>query len=210
MGSRVIAVACLASMLSVPSARCDAADPLLDRMAGVNPGLHSYTATMRAHVSLTTFPFLATDIVATVYHKDPDKNKVEITSGLPLVASQFGNLYPHIEPAARWNDVYTVTRISDDGSRTSYRLVPRAAGNVERIDAVVDDKTATVSTMRWTYANGGTAEMDDTYSTIEGNLVVTSQAGEINEPNYKGNVSATLDHYAMNPVLDDALFEQHS
>jgi hypothetical protein len=196
--------------VAIASPACAGTDALLDRMASVNPNLHSFTAVMKAHVALTTFPFLATDIVATVYHKDPDKNKVEITSGLPLIASQFGNLYPHIEPAARWNDVYTITRVSDDGMRTSYKLVPRTGGNVERIDAVVDDKTATIASMRWTYANGGTAEMFDTYSTVDGNVVVVSQTGQIDEPNYKGTVTATLDHYAMNPALDDSLFDQPS
>ena len=36
-----------------------------------------------------------------------DRNKVEITSGLPLVASQFGKLYPHIEPPSRWTTART-------------------------------------------------------------------------------------------------------
>ena len=51
--------------------RTAAADDLLSRMSTVNPELHSYTATLRAHVALITFPFIATDIVATYYIRTP-------------------------------------------------------------------------------------------------------------------------------------------
>jgi len=182
---------------------------LWDRMTGLNANLHSYTATMRAHVALTTFPFLSTDIIATVYHKDPDRNKVEITSGLPLVASQFGRLYPQIEPPSRWNDVYMVTKAGDDGTRTTYHLVPRKGGNVDHIDAVVDDGAATISKMRWDYANGGTAEMDNVYAELQGNWVIASQTGDVEEPGYKGNITASLSDYKLNPQLDDSIFEQN-
>ncbi len=201
-------VATLAVMLAVAPLKSTAADDLLARMAAVNPGLHSYSATLKAHVALTTFPFLATDVTANVYHKDPDRNKIEITSGLPLVASQFGVLYPRIEPPARWPELYHISKIGDDGTHTTYRLAPRAEGNVERIEAVVDDRTATVSSMRWTYANGGSAAMNSTYGQVQGQLVVISQDGTVDEPAYKGTIAATLSDYKINPHLDDSIFDQ--
>jgi hypothetical protein len=189
---------------------CTSADDndLLARVAAVNPNLHSYTATMNAHVALETFPFLSTDIVARVYHKDPDRNKVEITSGLPLVASQFGKLYPHIEPPSRWAMAYVVSKVGDDGEHTTYKLVPRVGGNVDHIDAIVDDKAATISTMRWSYANGGTAEMNSIYRLVQGQLLVASQTGSVQEPNYKGTITATLSDYRINPQLDDSIFQE--
>ncbi len=187
--------------------RGSAAPGLLARMAQVNPELHSYTATLHAHVVLTTFPFLATDLTGTFYHKDPDLYKLEITSGLPGIASQFSKLYPHIEPASQWKRVFAVTIVSDDGRHTIFRLVPRKRGNVDHIDAVVDDRSATVASMRWNYVNGGWATMNDTYATIDGNLVVTSQTGHVEEPAYKGNITSTLDNYVFNPSLSDAIFQ---
>jgi outer membrane lipoprotein-sorting protein len=201
-------VAALAALIcTIPICSSADDDDLLARVAAVNPGLHSYTATMKAHVALTTFPFLSTDITANVYHKDPDRNKVEITSGLPMVASQFGKLYPHIEPPSRWGAAYVVSKVGDDGAHTTYKLVPRANGNVGHIDAVVDDKAATVSSMRWSYINGGTAEMSSTYSLVQGQLMVISQTGTVEEPNYQGTITATLSDYKINPPLDDSIFE---
>ncbi|HEX8806078.1 MAG TPA: hypothetical protein VF741_03970 [Candidatus Aquilonibacter sp.] len=181
---------------------------LIARMVAVNPGLHSYSATMHAHVALTTFPFLATDVVGTYYHKDPDLNKLEITSGLPLVAQGFSQLYPHIEPPAQWNAIYTVTQTADDGRTTTLRLVPRTPGNVRQIDVTVDNATATIRSERWDYQNDGWASMTNDYSVLQGNTVVTSQTGHVEEPNYKGDITATLSGYQMNPDLPDSLFSQ--
>jgi outer membrane lipoprotein-sorting protein len=185
-----------------------ATDDLLARMAALNPNLHAFTATMHASVAMKSFPFLSASLVGTYYHKEPDKTKVVFTSGVPLIASQFDKLYAHIESPSRWNEVYTVSVAGDDGGVTHFRLVPRKQGNVERIDARVDDKTATVVSMRWTYANGGYAEMTNHYATIDGNTVVTSQTGHVEEPGYVADLSSTIDHYTMNPDLPDSVFAE--
>lgn len=181
---------------------------LLARMSAVNPNLHSYEATMHAHVALATFPFLSTDIVATYYHKDPDMNKLSITSGLPAIAQSFSQLYPQIEPPSRWEELYVVTSDSDDGTTTHLTLVPRAHGNVTSIEVGVDDATATIRSARWNYANGGWASLEQHYDRVQGNLLVTAQTGHVEEPSYKGDITATLSGYQLNPDLPDSLFTQ--
>lgn len=181
---------------------------LLARMIALNPALHSYSAAMHAHVALETFPFLSTDIVATYYHKDPDLNKVEVTSGMPAVAQGFSQLFPRIEPPARWEALYAVTQTGDDGHDTTFSLVPRAEGNVSKITVTVDDATATIRAQRWDYVNGGWASVDNRYSVIQGNALVTSQTGHVEEPGYKGDVTTTLSGYQINPNLPDSLFAQ--
>jgi hypothetical protein len=181
---------------------------LLARMAAVNPNVHSFTATLRAHVAMTSFPFLSADLVGTYYYKEPDRNKVVFTGGVPLVAQQFDKLYAHIESPSRWQEVYAVTLLSDDGTTSRLRLVPRKAGNVKEIDATVDDKSATVRSMRWNYDNGGYAEMTNRYARIGDNLLVVAQTGEVEEPGYAGNITSTIDQYKINPSLSDSLFDQ--
>ena len=181
---------------------------LLARMIALNPDLHSYTATMRAHVALETFPFLSTDIVATYYHKDPDLNKIAVTGGMPAIAKGFSQLFPRIEPPARWDALYTVTQLGDDGRATTFSLVPRTPGTISKITVTVDDATATIRSERWDYANGGWASVDNRYSVIQGNTLVTSQTGHVAEPSYTGDVSTTLSGYQLNPNLPDSLFSQ--
>ena len=180
---------------------------LLTRMAAVNPDLRTFTATMHAHVTMRSFPFLSADLTGTYYYKAPDQNKVVFTRGVPLLAQQFDKLYAHIESPSRWDALYVVTPVSDEGGSTRFKLVPRKKGNVEEIDATVDDKSATVTSMRWNYENGGYAEMTNRYGHVEGNLLVQSQTGHVEEPGYSADITASLGEYKINSSLPDGLFE---
>jgi outer membrane lipoprotein-sorting protein len=205
MKSLLCALAVLAAAIPLSGA---AQDDLLARMNAVNANLHSYSASMKAHVAMTTFPYISTDLNGTYYHKDPDRDKLEITSGLPGLAQQFSELYPRLVPPSQWNQVFTVTKVSDDGTTTHFKLVPRKQGNVDHIDANVDDKRATVTAMTWAYANGGTAEMTNSYSDVKGYVLVTSQTGRVDEPQYKGTITSTLSNYQINPNIPDSTFAQ--
>jgi outer membrane lipoprotein-sorting protein len=200
-----IAVLTLAA-LGLWGSRAGAADDLLGRMAALNPNLHSFTATMHANVALKSFPFLSVQLVGTYYHKEPDQNKIVFTSGVPAVADQFDKLYAHIQSPSHWHDVYTVSVVSDDGTVTTFRLVPRKHGNVDHIDARASDKTATVVWMRWNYDNGGYAEMNSRYGQVEGNVLVTSQTGHVQEPGYTADITSTIDNYQINAPLSDGVF----
>jgi len=194
------------ALLALPAAA--PAGDLLDRMAALNPGLHAYTATLHAHVALRTFPFLGADLVGTVYHKDPGHTKVVFTSGVPMAADQFDKLEANVPSPSQWRDLYAVEVVSDDGTTTTYKLVPHKQGNVESIAARADDRNATVLSMRWNYRNGGYAEMENRYGTIGGNALVTSQSGHVQEPGYAADITATLDNYAINPSIPDDTFTQ--
>jgi hypothetical protein len=199
--------ACLGALLrTVATSPADAPNDLLDRMAALNPHLHAFTATLHARVEMKSFPFLSANLVGTYYYKQPDKNKVVFASGVPFVAQQFDKLYAHIEPPSMWRQVYSVAVVSDQGMVTTFRLVPKKPGNVAHIDATADDRTATVTSMRWSYANGGYAEMTNRYGSDGGNLVVESQTGHVQEPGYVADLTSTLDDYKLNPTLSDALF----
>lgn len=202
---KILAIVALTAVGLAP-ARSSAADDLLTRMAGLNPTLRTFTATMHADVALKTFPFLDVHLAGTYYHKEPDRNKIVFTRGVPAVAQQFDELYAHIESPSRWSQVYTVTVVSDDGKSTTFRLVPRKRGNVDRIDAVADDRSATVRSMRWTYDNGGYAEMQNRYGTVDGNVVVLSQTGHVQEPGYTADITSTLDNYTINAPIADSVF----
>ena len=199
--------ACLLAALSLPLPT-QAGDDLLDRAAAVNPSLHSYTATLHAHVALRSFPFLSTDLTGTYYHKDPNKDKLDITSGLPGLAKQFSKLYPHFVSAGQWAQVFVVTKSTDDGTSTTYKLVPKKRGNIDHIDAIINDKDATVTSMTWHYYNGGTASMNNSYSNVDGNEVVTAQTGSVDEPAYKGDIDTKLDNYKLNAQISDSVFQE--
>ncbi|MFY9665727.1 MAG: hypothetical protein WAL67_15350 [Candidatus Cybelea sp.] len=180
---------------------------LLGRMEAVNPNLHAFSAMLNAHVVMRSFPFLTADLAGTYYYQEPDKNKVVFTSGVPMIAQQFDKLYAHIESPRKWNDLYDVTLVSDDGKAALFKLVPRKRGSVEEIDASVDDKNATLTSMRWNYSNGGYAEMTNRYGRVDGNFVVEAQTGRVQEPGYSADITSTIGGYKINPTLPDSIFE---
>jgi hypothetical protein len=183
-------------------------DDLLARAAAINPNLHTFAATLRAHVVMKSFPYLSADVSGNWYYRQPDKYKVVFTGGLPIIAQQFDKLYVRLEPPSQWKARNVVTVTSDDGIATHFHLVPRRQGNVESIDATVDDKSATVTSMRWNYAKGAYAEVRNRYQRIDGNEVVASQSGHVEEPGYTGDITSTVDDYKINASLPDGVFSQ--
>jgi outer membrane lipoprotein-sorting protein len=204
MKASLLVAAAIVAVLARPAGAAD--ETLLARMSALNPSLRDFTANLHADVTMKSFPFLSAQLAGTYYFKQPDKTKVVFSSGLPLVAQQFDKLYAHIESPSQWDNVYVVTVVSDNGSTTTFKLVPRKDGNVDHIDAIADDKTATVTSMRWSYKNGGYAEMSNRYGQVDGNTLVVSQTGHVEEPGYVADITSTIDGYKINPPLDDGVF----
>lgn len=184
------------------------AGSLLTRMAALNPHLDTYQASVHADIVMHSFPFLAPSLDGTYYHKEPSLDKLVFTGGLPGIANAFSKIYPHIDSASQWNRDYQVTIVGDDGAVTTFRLVPRKHGRVDHLDAVVDDKTATIASMRWDYNDSGYAEMRQTYVLVNGNYLVDKQTGHFERPGYNGDATSTFSNFKLNPPLTDAFFKQ--
>ena len=176
-------------------------------MIALNPGVHSFKATIDANVHMLSFPYLSPQLQGTYYHKDPSLNKIVFTGGLPAIATQFGKIYPRMESPADWNRVYVVTQGADNGTATTFTLVPRKRGRVDHIDVAVDDKTAAVISMRWSYNDGsGYALMQQRYATVDGHYVVVKQTGHVEQSIYKADIDSTLSNYKFNVNIADAFF----
>lgn len=183
---------------------------LLARMSAQNSGVQSYTATIHADIAMHTFPYLSPKLEGTYYHKEPSKNKIVFTSGLPFLAKQFSKVYPEVESPSRWNDVYVVSSEGDATGYTTFKLVPRKHGRIDHIDAKVNDQTAEVVSMRWNYNDGGYATLDQTYTPVQGHLLVTQQTGHFEVPHYNADLTSTFSDFKINAPIPDSVFTQDS
>ncbi|MFI4888676.1 MAG: hypothetical protein ACHP7B_07990, partial [Burkholderiales bacterium] len=190
---RSLVVAALALAIGAGVHAPASAQPdLLARMIALNPGLTSYTASIHADVHMTSFPYLNPILDGTYYHKDPSKDKIVFTSGLPGIAKQFSKIYPRIAAPVSWKTVYLVTQGKNDGTTTAFRLVPRKHGRVDHIDVGVDDATATIQSMRWNYNDGsGYAELHQTYTKVGNDYLVSNQTGHVEQSIYKADINST-------------------
>jgi hypothetical protein len=168
--------------------------------------VHSYTASVHADVVMHSFPFLSPSLDGTYYHKEPNKNKIVFTSGVPFIAQQFSKVYPQVDSPSLWMEKYNVSVESANASDTILKLVPHKQGRVDHIDAKIDNKTADLLELRWTYNDGGYATLDQAYGVIQGHRLVTQQTGHLEVPNYNADVKSTFSRFRINADIPDSVF----
>lgn len=179
---------------------------VLRRAAALADGVRSYTANVHADVAMHSFPFLSPSLDGVYYHKEPGKNKIVLTSGLPFIAKAFSKIYPEVESPSQWADVYNVTVESQKDGITTFKLVPKKHGRIDHIDARIDDKTGQVQQMRWNYNDGGYASLDQRYATIDGHELVTGQTGHLDVPHYNADLKSSFSGFKVNTPIPDSVF----
>lgn len=181
------------------------AGALIRRMAAADD-VRSYTASVHADIAMHSFPFLSPSLDGTYYHKEPSKNKIVFTSGLPFIAKQFSKVYPEVESPGRWEQKYVVSVESADAASTTLKLVPRKHGRIDHIDAKIDNATADVVQLRWNYNDGGYATLDQTYTLVQGHRLVTQQTGHFEVPHYNADLKSTFSAFKINADIPDSIF----
>jgi hypothetical protein len=182
-------------------------DQLYKRMIALNGSLRTYTATVHLDVALKTFPFISPALDGSVYYKKPDKEAV-VFDTVPALAAQFKKVYPRVDPPALWTTVYEVAVLGDDGTNTTFRLVPKKNGRVDHLDVKVDDATATIRGYAWTYKDGGSVSFDQSFTSIGGNYLPDKQTGHVDLPSYKADVTSAFTNYKLNVAVEDSVFEE--
>jgi hypothetical protein len=181
-------------------------DQVLARLISANAGLRSFTANVSADAVMHSFPYLTANISGAYYHKEPSKDKIVFTSGLPFIAKQFSNVYPHVESPSRWHDVYDISVERDDGTYTTFKLVPRSPGRIDHIDAKVGDTSGELAQLRWNYSGGGYATLNQTYSKVGAYRLVTRETGHFEDPNYNADLTSTFSNFKVNVAIPDSIF----
>jgi len=185
-----------------------AGEDMLTRMKALNPHLKSYEAQIHVDIALHTFPYISPSLDGTYYHKEPSKDKIAFDT-VPALARQFNKVYPRIESPSRWNKIFVVTNMGDDGTLTTFKLVPRVRGRIDHITAKVDDKTATIPQLTWNYNDGGYAQVNQEFAVVNGNYVVKAAKGHVEVPAYKADISSSFTNFKLNPNLPDSVFKQN-
>lgn len=196
---------------AVVPAHAQVASPndLIRRMVTAQDDVRSYTASVHADIAMHSFPYLSPSLDGTYYHKEPSKNKIVFTSGLPFIAKQFSKVYPEVASPAEWFDKYYVTLENADGTYAMLKLVPRKHGRIDHIDAKIDERTADLVQLRWNYNDGGYATLDQTYGEVDGHRLVTQQTGHFEDPHYNADLKSTFTAFKINASIPDSIFAQN-
>ncbi len=197
--------AMLVSALLPAAAQDPSISDVISRMVAAD-NVRSYTASVHADIAMHSFPFLSPSLDGTYYHKEPSKNKIVFTSGLPFIAKQFSKVYPEVESPANWMKKYSVSLETQDAQYTTLKLVPRKHGRIDHIDAKIDNATADLVQLRWNYNDGGYATLNQTYSVVDGHRLVTAQSGHFEVPHYNADLKSTFTAFKINASIPDSIF----
>jgi hypothetical protein len=171
---------------------------LLQTALNPNPTLHSYIATAELVARSHPLPLKRT-FLGTAYYVAPVRTLVfDNVSGL---LSRFQSLTTNTPTWAQAERDYTIAPASDDGTTSTFTLVPTKSGaRVTSIVVLVDDAAALVSRAVYHYADGSVLSFDQRYQTvgafhvpasidISAHFPGYSVEGTIRFSNYRTNVS---------------------
>jgi outer membrane lipoprotein-sorting protein len=177
------------------------ADPVFQKMLGVNRGLTSY----KAHLDVATrLPLGSFTLHGTVYQRG-EHSKV-VFDNVPAIAKSSVENQPSIGPASVWRSQYAITVSSRTADATTYHLVPLASGGVRSIDAVVQNASGLVQRYVWLKTNGMTITSDQTYGFVDGYELVHTTSTETRGGGVHADSQTTFTDYQVNLSLPDSLF----
>jgi hypothetical protein len=177
------------------------ADPVFQKMLGVNRGLTSY----KAHINVETrLPIGSFALHGTLYDRD-EQSKV-IFDNVPAIARSTVENQPSIGPASSWSKQYAISVVSRAADATTYHLVPLAQGGVRSIDAVVQNASGLVQQYVWSNTNGMTITSDQTYESVGGYQLIQTTSTKTRGGGVHADSETTFTDYELNVSLPDSIF----
>lgn len=177
-------------------------------MVRQSAGIRSSICDIEVQTKLKSFPPASFTFHGHSYFQAPDKQTVTFDNVPGPLRGMFRDS-PHIAPAAVWPSVYEVTVAGDDGSTTTFHLVPKDSNSaIDHADVFVDDRTGLVSQFGFTNRNGSTVTTNNTYQRVGAHMVVAGQTGTADGHGYRAAVTSTFSNCQFNVPLPPGAFDQ--
>jgi|SRR6516165_1433557 hypothetical protein len=215
--ARILVISIVATTLAAGvRVKADEASPsgtapsldLLRRAVNPNPTLESYIASATLSATLHAAVPISKSFNGTAYYLRP-KRRITFEN-VPGPLSKFRNLTsttPTYEQAAA---KYTITPMLDDGTISTYALVPKESGaRVTKLVVSVDDKAALIVHAVWTYSGGGTLSFDQTYQAVGVFHVPDRDLISARFPGYHVDGTIRFSAYQPNAAVDPSIFEKN-
>jgi hypothetical protein len=194
-----IGAASLAANAPAPSLR------LLARATNPNPTLNSYTASAQLSAVLHAVLPIHETFSGTVYYLRPNR-KIEF-QGVPGSLSRFRDLASTTPTYDQATQQYVITPLTDDGTISTYSLVPKkAGGRVKSVAISINDASALLSQAQWNYTNRGSLTFDQTYLNVGSYRLPATATISARFPDYRVDGTLTFTNYRPNAEVSPAVF----
>ncbi|MDQ6766206.1 MAG: hypothetical protein M3Z41_00105 [Candidatus Eremiobacteraeota bacterium] len=180
---------------------------LLRRAMDPNPTLQSYTATAALDAVWNVVIPVHQTLTGTVYYRKPKRSIV--FDNVPAPLRNFKELTSTTPTYEQSVAEYTITALADDAGVSTFSLVPKKTeGRVKSLTLTVDDSTALISRAVWSYTDGATLRLDETYTTVGSFRLPSEDAIAARFPAYSVDGTLRFSHYEPNAHVDPALFSK--
>lgn len=178
---------------------------LLRRAADPNPTLTSYTASAQLSATLHALVPIHKNVSGSVYYLKP-RRKIEF-QGVSGPLARFKDLASSTPTYDEAMAQYAITPLTDDGTISTYSLVPKNTDSrVKNVTVTVDDRSALVTHARWAYTNGGSLSFDQVYANV-GIFHLPSKATiAARFPGYSVDGTLTFANYNPNAAVSPSVF----
>ncbi len=184
------------------------ANRLYEKMLRWSVGIKTSVADIEVHTHMRSFPPASFTFHGHSYFKAPDQQAI-VFDDVPHLMRGLVKDSPSIEPVPLWPERYDATVAGDDGTTTTFHLVPKdVASHIAAADVDVDDGTGLVTRYTFTNVNGSKVTTDQTYERIGPHEVVATQQGRASGHGYDAEVTTTFSNYRFNVPVPDEVFER--
>jgi hypothetical protein len=204
----ILAAVVLATAAATPAPRA-ASMEMLARATDPNPTLTSYTATAQLSAEMHAVIPIHKTFPGTVYYVRPHR-KIEFQD-VPGPLSRFKDLASTTPSYEQAMQQYAITPLTDDGTLSTYSLVPKkSGGRVKSVVVTISDATALISGAQWNYTNGGTLKFQQTYANVGIYRLPAKATIDARFPGYSVDGTLTFSNYKPNATVSPSVFASPS
>jgi hypothetical protein len=195
----------MAFLFAVPASAAQTASlDLLRRAINPNPTLNSYTASAQLSATLHVLIPVHKSFNGTVYYLRP-KRKIAFEN-VPGELSKFKDLVSSAPSYEQAEQQYTITPLANDGTVSSYSLVPKkTGGRVKSVLVMVNNQSALIERAAWTYTDGSLT-FNQTYMTLGTYRLPSKATISARFPGYSVDGTLTFSGYQPNATVSPSVF----
>ncbi|HZV80087.1 MAG TPA: hypothetical protein VFF60_10810 [Candidatus Binatus sp.] len=170
---------------------------VIERVINRNPGLHSYKATAHLDLHQVSFPYLHPVLDGHAYVFAPGYTTFDYPH-TPFYLKGFTKFQGAFGDAGRWQHCYDIT-MSAQPTAIQLHMVPKVQGEIAFIDVAIAPDGA-ISHAEWRYRENEKdyISLTQTYSTIDGHNIVTSQATDVTFRHIRARGTQTFSEFEFN------------
>lgn len=207
-----LAVCAVALLAQAPARAPLTVQQLLQRMAARNQGLTSFEVPVTIKARIKKGISLPVNMKGKRYFKAPDKEAMQMTSGVPGAAKAFQNTVANLGTPQTWPQTYNITSVTPDSSGPSPMYALRAVYKktdvkVDHIILNIDATTFDPLQAQWYYKNGATIVMNIQVKQVAGKYrLPATQTLDVKFPEYSGSATVNYGDYVINQPIADSVF----